>query len=105
MTSPQMKNETGHDDRRSVVGAQLKAAFPERLLLRGNRGEGRTIFPSSRIRLSQKISSALSPGKGVARGFAGFFSPGTGIVSSCAVPRFGLLRLAVATTVPICSDT
>ena len=60
-----------------MVGVQLNCALPARRWLFGNSGEGRTILPASRIRLSQKISSALSPGSGAARVLAwAFFSPG-----------------------------
>ena len=51
--------ETGQCDLRSLVGAQLAAVLPARLWLSGNNGDGRTILPASRIRLSQKMSRAL----------------------------------------------
>src|SRR6267142_2407609 len=98
-----MKKDAGQRAIRSVVGVQLNCVLPARLWLFGNNGEGRTILPASRMRLSQKISSALSPGSGAARGaFAAFLpSPGTSSGVSFVVPRFGLLTLVVSATRPI----
>src|ERR1700674_3820812 len=97
-----MKKDTGQRDIKSVVGVQLNWALPDRLWLFGNNGEGRTILPASRIRLSQKISSAVAPGSGAARGaFAFLPSRGSSSGNSLAVPRLGLLSLTAATARPI----
>src|SRR5712691_2160442 len=101
--APQRKNETGHREARSVVGVQLNCAFPARFSLLGKSGEGRTILPASRMRLSQKISRALFPGSGAGRGAlaARLPSPAGWAGNSLAVPRFGLLTFAASATIPI----
>src|SRR5262245_56539994 len=97
-----MKKLIGQREVRSVVDSQLNCVLPERRLLLGNSGEGRTILPASRIRLSQKISSAFVPATGAARGLVGFFPPG-GTRLSVLSP--GSLTSSSDATIPIKSDT
>src|SRR6266850_1302143 len=104
-TAGQIKKENGQRDARSVVGVQLNWTFPERLWLFGKSGEGRIIFPASRIRLSQKISSALLPAIVEGRLLeARFPSADTG-KTNLSVPKLGLLASEFADTVPIRSET
>src|SRR5216683_4703163 len=105
--APHEKKDTGQRDVRSLVGRQLNCVLPARRWLFGNSGEGFTILPASRMRLSQKMSSALSPGSGAALGLAAAFLPSAGdsIGSRFAVPKSGLLESTGAATRPICSDT
>src|ERR1700682_3053713 len=101
--APHEKKEPGQRDARSLVGRQLNCVLPARRWLFGKSGEGFTILPASRMRLSQKMSSALSPGSDAALGLTAAFLPSVGnsIGSSFAVPKSGLLESAGATTPPI----
>src|SRR5882762_11367753 len=105
--APHEKKDTGQRAAKSLVGRQLNCVLPTRRSLFGNSGEAFTLLPASRMRLSQKMSSALSPGSGAALGLAAAFLPSAGdsIGSSFAVPKSGLLESAGAATRPICSDT
>ena len=83
------------------IGFQLNWRLAKRLCDFGNNGEGRTIFPASRIRLSQKIESLVAGKRCGLGAFGGFFPPGS--TSFCVVPISGLVcrRLSI----PICNAT
>src|SRR4026209_1443150 len=100
--NPQTKKDAGHRETRSVVAVQFDCAFPVRLRARGNNGDGRTIFATSRMRLSQKMSSAFVLAIGAARGFLAFAPSG--------MTRLEVLKPASLTSisdgpVPICNST
>src|SRR5215211_6845627 len=74
MMMAHVKNAAGQRETRSVVGVQLNCVLPVRLADLGNNGDGLTILPASRMRLSQKISSAFVPPMGAGRGFFALLS-------------------------------
>jgi len=88
------------------VGVQLNVCFARASLTPGKQRRGRTIFPASRIRLSQKMSSALfrcyrSPH---AVSPARFIPAGTGS-SSLDVVKLPLLASTAEASITIRSDT